>query len=345
MLGSQRIKLVPLSRLCRRLAVSLESGLDLLRVLEREAQNSLGPRFRTELSHVHDRIMQGRGLGESVAASNGYFPPLFCEMAEVGEQSGRLAEAFRHLADHYDHQLQMRRAFLASITWPAIQLVAALVVVGILILVFGAIDSPIDPLGLGLKGTEGFVVYLCVVGGVAVACFLLIRGMSRDAAWTRPLQAVVRRLPVLGSNLRTLALARMAWSLHLTLDTGMALKRALPLAFRSSRNATFTQHTDQVVQDVMMGHEMHEALARTGVFPHDFVDTIEVGENSGRLPESLGILSKQYQDQAQRALTALAVVAGFAVWALVAVVIIFMIFQIFMNAYLGPINDALEFTR
>jgi type IV pilus assembly protein PilC len=141
--------------------------------------------------------------------------------------------------------------------------------------------------------------------------------------------------------MRTLALSRLAWTLHLTLDVGMDLRRAVPLALRSSRDAQLSAASEAIVYDVGRGRELTEAMADTGVFPRDFLDVIEVGERSGRLPEQLGVLSNQYQDHARRALATITVFAGFGVWLLVAALIILLIFRIF-SFYLGTINDALQ---
>ena len=64
-----------------------------------------------------------------------------------------------------------------------------------------------------------------------------------------------------------------------------------------------------------------------------------MGERAGRLPESMAILSQQYQEQARRSMVTLTVLAGFAVWALVAVIIIAMIFRLAFF-YIGILNDA-----
>ena len=65
----------------------------------------------------------------------------------------------RQLADHYEHQLKLRRTLSGSLTWPLIELALALSVVGLLIWVMGAIPqlakNNIDLLGFGLTGTSG----------------------------------------------------------------------------------------------------------------------------------------------------------------------------------------------
>ncbi len=343
MLFGARIGQRELASLCRRLATSLEAGIDIRRVFEREAAQSHAPARRSHLGEISAAVRRGDSLSDALAESGEYFPRLFREMVEVGEQTGKLAEVLAHLAEHYDHQVKLRRDFLASMTWPVVQLTAAVLIIGFLIWFMGTIPStPVDVLGLGLIGANGAITFFCGVAVIVAAFYLAFQAMRRGQHWARPIELVLTSLPVLGPNLSTLALSRLAWSLHLTLDTGMELRRAIPLSLRSTRSARFAEKSDAVVAAVLRGRELSHAFADTGAFPRDFLDVLEVGERSGRLPESMAILSRQYQERARQALSVLNVVAGFLVWGLVAALITLMIFRLFLLFYLGPINEALK---
>jgi type II secretory pathway component PulF len=340
---SARISNHDLAALCRRVSTSLASGVDLRRVFAREAEGRTRPVLRRRLDHVRQQLDQGCGLAESIRSTGNYFPRLFREMVEVGEQTGMQAEVFRQLADNYEHQVQLRRTFLAAIAWPLLQLSAAIGVIGLLILVLGMIPAGpggerIDILGFGLVGVPGLIVYLLIVGAVVAGIALLVQAMRRGVLWTRPLQRGVMQLPILGGCLQTLALSRLAWAMHVTLGTSMSLQKSLPLSLRSTQNARYSDHCDQVVADVVEGREICQALERTGAFPRDFLDVLEVGERSGRLPESMGHLAQQYQDRGKRALATLTMLAGFGVWALVAAFIIFLIFRL-ASFYIGTIME------
>jgi type II secretory pathway component PulF len=344
MLFSARASLKELSQLSRRLATSLEAGIDARKTWSREAEGRSSQAMRRRLFAVHDAVQAGRTISEGLAETGDYFPDMFRAMVHVGEQTGKSAEVFRQLADHYDHQLVLRRTFLAAIAWPMLQLLAALTIIGILILVLGMLPrgitgEPIDILGFGLIGVPGFIIYVLILATIAAALFICYRAVQRGMLWTRPLQRLLLQIPGLGGCLQTLALARLAWSLNVTMETGMDLRHALTLSLASTHNARYTDHIQTVVGKVGRGGEIYEALSETHAFPRDFMDTLEVGERSGRLPESMAILASQYQDQARRALTTLTVIAGFAVWGLVAMILIAMIFQIF-SFYLGVINEA-----
>lgn len=351
MIGSNRISLAETAQLCRRLATALEAGVDIRRVFARESAGRGLLSTSARLEPVAARIQQGYSLGDALESAGDFFPPLFRELVDVGEKTGKLPEVFRNLAEHYENQLALRRVFRASITWPLLQLGAAIFVVGFLIWIMGVIGSatgsePINILGISvfgqpLVGNRGLTIYVGFLGAVALGLLVMIRVMKSGALRGRPLEALILAIPVLGRSLRTLALARFAWALEMTLDAGMDALEALPLSLRTSQSPRFRALCDEARQGIRRGEEIHEVLAGARAFPREFVDAIEVGEQSGRLPETMKIVSAQYQEQARHALAALTTFAGFAVWAVVAAIIVLMVFRLF-SFYLGTINDALQ---
>jgi type II secretory pathway component PulF len=341
---SPRIGLKELAQVCRRMATALEAGIEVRRIWEREASGRSAPALRQRMHEISEKLGRGSSVSDAVADTGKYFPTLFRELVHVGEETGKLSDVLRHLAEHYEHQLKLRRVFRAAIAWPMIQLAAAVTIIGLLIWVMGFLPpmeggKPIDILGFGLVGNKGLLIYLLLVACAAAACAAVVSALKRGVAWTRPIQRALVKLPGVGGPVQTLALARLAWSLHLTGETGMSLLRALPLSLRSTHNAHYTDHTDGILRSVRAGNEISEALAETGAFPRDFLDTLEVGEQSGRLPETMAHLSAQYQEQAQRALGVLTVLLGFAVWGVVALILILLILRVAMF-YVNIITNA-----
>jgi type IV pilus assembly protein PilC len=291
-------------------------------------------------------VGRGDSLSSALLGSGHLFPPLFLEMVEVGEQTGTLGRVFRRLSDHYRHQQQLQRSFLSAIAWPMLELGAALFVIGIMIGVLGIVaqrnnGQPIDVLGFGLVGARGLVIYINFLIAVGLCVTGLVVAVRRGVLWTRPLQRAVYRLPGLGPSLEKLALARLTWALHLLMNVDMDLRRVVPLVLRSTGSDYYIRHTDQVVADVAAGEPIHMAFSRSGAFPSDFIDALQVAEESGAIVESTGRLSQRYQEEAELALQTLTKLAGFAVWAIVAGLITLMIFRL-AGFYLNTINNALK---
>ena len=340
MLLSPRISTRQLANLCSRLSTSLEAGLDLRKIWGQEAERARSFTARDRFGTVSQAINRGDSLAEALDSTGDYFPVLFRELARVGEKTGHLGEAFGHLGAHYQNQLALRRLFLTSIAWPMMQLVAAVVVIGLLIWILGMIGKgDTDILGWGLVGDRGLAIYASGVTLVCLALAGLIFGLRRGLAWTRPLQHLVMRVPQLGKALETLAIARLAWALHLTQNAGMDLRPSLKLALESTGNARYIDAIPAVDRVIARGDTIEEAFRASGVFPGEFLDAVHVGEQSGRLVESLAVLSRQYHERADAAMRVLTMAAGFAVWMLIAAVIILVIFRVF-SYYVGAINDA-----
>ncbi len=196
----------------------------------------------------------------------------------------------------------------------------------------------------GLSGTRGVTIYATVVIGLRRRVGLLARGLLRG--WFGPcLPNLLMRVPVVGTTLQTMALARLAWTLSLALNAGIDARRAIRMALQSTQSRYYTQHTAEVDAVIVRGGQFHEALRRSGVFSEEFLTALENAEITGTESESLTRLSEDYQ-QAGGDRHAGPGGRRFAssIWGLVAVLIIYVIFRLFFTLYLDPIHEALEMT-
>ena len=338
------ISLGALARLCRRLATSLAAGVDVRNVCAREAEHATGLAARPVFRRISDAVHRGDSFSEAVAAAGEYFPTLFRQMTAVGEKTGHLAEISARLAEHYDEQIRMRRMFLVAISWPMVELVIAVTVIGLLIWIVGIIggraEMEIDPLGLGLVGNRGLAIYVTFIAGVAATIAFVVHAIRRGAVWTGPVQKAALRIPVLGKALETICLARVAWAMHLTMGVGMEVRQAIQLSLNSARNARYTEHIPLIKDAITDGSSLFEAFQLAGDYPTEFLDTIRVGEQSGNLAESMALLSRQFHERADAALKVLTMLAGMAVWCVIAAIIILVIFRLF-SFYIGTIYDAM----
>jgi type IV pilus assembly protein PilC len=347
MLLSPRLSAHALSQLSHRLAVETESGIDIRRTWQREADSAHG-RPREAFAHVRDALNRGETLTRGLAETGSLLPPLFHEIVHVGEQTGTLGQVFNRLAAHYRSQNDRQRLFLLAIAWPLIQLTIAVLVVGLLIWIMGAIGErngqPIDMLGFGLVGTRGLMIYANFVIAICLCVAGLVVATRRGVFSTQPLQRALMRVPLVGTCLQRIALAQLTWVLQLTMNVALDLRRVVPLALRATRNDYYIRHNDEIVALVASGHPLHEAFAASGAFPTDFIDALQVAEESGQFVESLARLSRRYEEEAKWAMGGLVAVLVGGVWILVGAIIVWMIFRMF-GFYVGTINDAVNMTR
>ena len=177
--------------------------------------------------------------------------------------------------------------FLLAIAWPMIELALAIFVIGLMIWVLGIIaqrnnGQAIDILGFGLIGNRGLLIYTNFIIAVGLVIAGLIVAIRRGVLWTRPLQHAVMQIPGIGSSLEKIALARLTWALHLTMNVDMDLRQVVPLVLRATGSDYYIQHTHEVVSLVAAGHPLHEAFGVTGVFPDELSRSARGGRGKRR---------------------------------------------------------------
>src|SRR5438105_3979053 len=125
-----------LIQLCHRVGTAVRTGVDARRVWEIEERHATGP-LKNAISGIRQQVVGGGTVAEGMQASDGYFPAMFVQMVAVGEQTGKLDEVLKRLAEHYEHLASMRRTFWIGVAWPLFELAVAVLVIGFLIFVLG----------------------------------------------------------------------------------------------------------------------------------------------------------------------------------------------------------------
>ncbi len=331
-----------LINLSHRVGTALRAGVDARRVWETETRHASGT-LKNQLDAIRQRVADGDPVADAMRSANGYFPPMFVQMVEVGEATGKLDEVLLRLAEHYEHQQQMKRAFWFGIAWPLFELVFAVAIIGLLILILGLIGADANVFGIPV-GPTGAILWFTGCGLVAGTVFLTAHALTRGWFGPQPV-LVAMKVPVLGKALESLALSRLTWSLAMSLDSGMDARRAVELSIRAAQNPYYASSLPRVTGGIRANKQFHESFRDAGLFPQDFVDQLEAAEMAGATTESLLRLAKEYEVRANTAMRVLTAIATVVVMLLVFGVIIFAIFWLFFNLYMKPINDALEMTQ
>jgi type IV pilus assembly protein PilC len=339
-----RASLKTLAVLCKSLATMLHSGVALVKALEIASRKTGDAGCRKRLAAVREEVQQGTDIAQALRDQGKYFPELMIDMVSVGEESGSLPEVLDGLADHYENIVRLRRMLIGMITWPAIQLVAAILLVAFVIFLLGIVapgSKAIASLTLGFVGTSGALKWLALSFGSIFALlggYWLIACVFRSK---RVLDGLLMKIPVLGTCLQSFAIARFSWAFALTQQTGMPISRSLELSFRATSNGAFMGASPEVCNLILNGEELGSALDQSRLFPDEYLSIVNVAETSGTVPEALARLGPQFEDQARRSLSALAVTLGWLVWLIVAGFIVFLIFR-FVMWYVGMINSATQ---
>ena len=344
---TSRIPTKTLIHLSRSLGTMLESGIQIRKSLQIATKKIGHSKTRSILRHISDDIDGGTDLATAFREHGHFFPTLFIDMLAVAEDSGALPDVLKHLAEHYENNMRMKKEFIQSIIWPAFQLFAAILVIAVLILVLGMLASTTgnsemaDEMLFGLSGPSGAATWLFCSFGSMAGLFFAYKLLNAMFQGERGLDIVLVQIPVLGHCMKAFAIARFSWAYFLTQQTGMAVVDSLKASLRATGNGAYMGSTSLICNEILEGATLTDALDRSGMFPEDYIEMVSVAEESGTVPEALHRLSPQFEENARSHMKTLTRAITILVWLIVAGFILFFVFS-FMLWYVGQINQALE---
>lgn len=338
--SSSKCPLPALVAWCRTFKHSIGAGLDPIKVFRQQAKS--GPRaLRGLAKEIADRLAAGDSLEDALEPHRNRFPPLFVELVAVGEQSGRLEATFDELANYYETTLKVQRDFRSQMAYPAIQFVAAVLIVSALIFVLGLLGSKMDPLGLGLTGTTGALTVLLVAFGIAGGLLYLFKLSADNVRWRARMEGACLYLPGWGPALLNFALHRFCIALMMTTEAALRAEKVLHYCFRATANSAFMRGEERAVAVVKKGGELRDAIKASGApFPPEFHDMIVVAEESGRTTELMETLTESYREEGSRKLKDAARYTAWAMYALGAIMLIVLIFTLYSRIVINPLNQA-----
>lgn len=332
-----------LADIFHRMAINIKAGVD-IRAIVKQLKKSTGSRGLIVFSKMEADLAEGRSLAEAMQRQQAFFPELAIALMDAGERGGRMDQAARRLSSYYKALVEMRNRFVSTIAWPVFELVFSIVIVGLLILVMGMIGhmmgrKPLDLFGMGWSTTTYFSLYCTVVilgfTGVVMTYLAFTRGWL--GSW--PLD-IARRIPLLGRTIEVLTLSRVAWALATAVEAGVSAIDSIKIGLKSTQQWYYQRHQDTAEDAIRSGQTMTQAMREMNVFPEDFMQTIETGELTGEIPESLEHLAELYDDEAKRKMKTLSTIGGVMVMLLIFVCIGGLVIYLVKTVYIDPINDA-----
>jgi type II secretory pathway component PulF len=286
-----------LENFTRLLSSLLAAGVPLSRALVILHKESSSPAASAKWKEIHDLVVDGTSLADSMGKSPETFPRVYTAMVQAGETGGFLDLVLAQIADFQAREKELRSKVMSAMLYPTILFVLA---IGVLIFLltffiprfqgifkgFGATLPLATQIVIGVsnvvRGYGAFVAVGLVVAGI------LLRTWFTSEKGKRIWEGLVLRSPVLGPLVAEFAMARFCRMLGTLLGAGVPLVQGLSVARKSIGNQILVDAVSQSIERVQQGGQLGASLAETrGLFPSSVVEMITVAEESGRLDQEL----------------------------------------------------------
>ena len=255
------------------------------------------PRMREVLSAMCEDIESGKVLSQCMAAHPETFDKVFVSLVRAGEQTGRVAEVFRSLADALKWQDELAAQTRKLLIYPAMVLV---VVTGVIIFLLAYLVPQVTGLLKTMNVTvplqtraliyvsqtviSYWMILLIAPVAAAAGIALTIRGHPRAAYWW---DYAKLRLPVVGPILQKIILARFANFFALMYESGITILDALKTSEDIAGNQYVADGLMRAGQQVSAGQSLTESFHDLGLLPALVLRMMRVGENTGALDTAL----------------------------------------------------------
>lgn len=295
--GRPTISRTEMANFVRELGTAIEAGLPLMQALKTVRRQAHGKALPVILDFVIEQVEAGKPLHQAAKEYGPPFDDLVLGMFRAADASGRMHEVLNQLADLLDRAVELRREIVGATVYPIIVLTLLMSSVIVLVtfvlprLMEGALNRPgivlPFPTRVLLGVADFFGSWWWAVIVVAALSLIGFRTWIRRPANRMVVDMWLLRVPLLGTLLRDVAVARFTRTLGTLVSAGIPILSALRVVRDTLGNAAMMSAIDQVQERVTTGASLADPLERSGFFPPLLVQIVAIGEKSGRLESML----------------------------------------------------------
>lgn len=291
----------------RQFASLVRSQMPMLRALGIMAEQTTHPALRRVLEAVANEIKQGRTLSEALEQHPAVFSNLYINLVRSGEVGGMLDTVLDRLAAKAEQDEAMRSKIRAAMAYPLfVGVVGAGTVVFLLTFVMPKLLTLLSryerlplPTRLLLATTHALTQWW-VWAFAAVAIFAVALLWKFKAPLLRTwIDSWNLRIPVVGPLLRQLELARFARSFSLLMEHGVSVLKAVDVALPVVRHQLIRRELSRVPEGLKQGRSLASCLRPLPTMTPYVINTISVGEESGKVGEAFAEVANFYEREAE----------------------------------------------
>ncbi|MCH8537447.1 MAG: type II secretion system F family protein [Alkalimonas sp.] len=303
-LWQRRVSLTELIMFCRQMYALMKAGIPMIRAIEGLALSTHSSRLKQVLSQLGEELEKGRTLSVAMSTHPKVFNRLMISIVHVGENTGRLDEAFQQLTDYFEQEQETRKQIKQATRYPTFVLLAlavAMVILNLLVIpqfatMFARFNAELPWSTQVLLATSSFfqtfwwLLAIATVGGF----FLLRYSIETDSGrvrWGR----IKLRMPLVGDIIKRATLGRYARSFGLMLKAGVPMTTALSLVADAVDNAYLGEKIREMRRKIERGESLYRVTVQSGMFTPLVLQMVAVGEETGQMDAMLHEVAGFYE--------------------------------------------------
>jgi type IV pilus assembly protein PilC len=255
-----------------------------------------------------ETVQGGSTFSDALSQHPKIFNKLYVNMVKAGELGGVMELVLVRLADFQEKAQKLKNKVVSAMFYPVIVLVIAIAIMAFLLVyivpkfeqIFADMlgGKPLPALTEFVIGTSRFFQeqWYLIIGGFVlfVVGYIFAARMPKGRAM---IDAVKLRVPLFGDLIKKGAISRFSRTLGTLVTSGVPILQALNITRDTAGNVVLSGAIQRVHDSVKEGETIVTPLEKSGIFPPMVVSMIDVGEETGQLPEMLLKIADVYDDE------------------------------------------------
>jgi type IV pilus assembly protein PilC len=314
--SGSKIKSKLLTAFTRQLATLIDAGLPLLRGLDVLRKQEKNQTLKRTLGSMAEAVEGGSTFSEALAQHPKIFNKLYVNMVRAGEAGGVLDVTLTRLADFQEKAQKIKNKVISAMVYPTVVIcVAMTILIFLMTVIVPKFQEIFNDLleGASLPFLTLFVLrisnlikhqFIFVAIGIVVLV-IAIRMIGKTVKGRFIIDKLKLNAPVFGQLIRKVSIARFTRTLGTLVSSGVPILQALNIVRETSGNAVVADAVAKIHDSVKEGERIVQPLEASGVFPPMVVSMVDVGEETGALPDMLMKVADVYDDEVDNAVGAL----------------------------------------
>jgi type IV pilus assembly protein PilC len=299
----------------RQFAVMIDAGLPLVQCLKILGDQQDNPTFKRVLIAVRGDVESGSTFAEALAKHPKVFDALFVNLINAGEVGGILDTIMNRLATQLEKADKLARQLKGAMVYPVtVSVIALAVIVLLLVKVIPVFQRMFDDFGGDLPGPTQMVINISeflqayigyAMAATTVGVVLFKQAFDRSPAFRYQVHRVMLKLPLFGTIIKKVAVARFTRTLGTMIASGVPILDALDIVAKTAGNMIIEEELQNCRTAISEGKTIAEPLEGSAVFPGMMVQMMAVGEETGSMETMLTKIADFYDDEVDTAVGAL----------------------------------------
>ncbi|NBR63107.1 MAG: type II secretion system protein GspF [Verrucomicrobia bacterium] len=314
--GTGKVPAKVLTVFTRQLSTLISAGLPLLRSLRTLSKQEKNANLKKIMASLAESVEGGTTFSEALAQHPKAFNKLYVNMVKAGELGGVLEVVLTRLAEFAEKSQRIRGKVTSAMVYPIVVLTIAVGIVTFLMLFivpkFEAIfkdmlgGRPLPFITQTIMDISRFIQgHFLLLAGMLVLAVVGLRLSMRLPGVPAKVDQFKLKLPLFGDMLTKTAVARFSRTLGTLVSSGVPILQALQITRDTAGNERVSSAIDNIHDNVKEGESMVSPMEASQIFPPMVVSMVQVGEETGQLPDMLTKVADVFEEEVDTAVAGL----------------------------------------